>query len=119
MKNTKILKNKLIQLENDINSNPGFNIKLNQQGKTKEKMSFSGGNGRVWISPFHEQYDIALSGKSLVIEMYNFMRELCGRVPDGYKQTNNNKATFEAPFWRVSDFKLVKEATYYYAGTRK
>jgi len=115
MENTKILKRKLIQLEDEINSNPIHNIKFNQQKVTKENMSFSGGNGRIWINPFHSEYDICLSGKSVEKQMYKFMCDLCGKNHHGYKQT---KPDPHAPFWRVSDFKLVEKAVYHYAKTK-
>ncbi len=116
MKHTEILKRKLIQLSDEINSNFGCEIMFHQQNVKKENMSFSGGNGRIRISPFHEKYDICLRGKSLEKQMYRFMRILCGRKHDSYKQT---KPDPHAPFWRVSDFELVKKAVYHYAKTRK
>ena len=116
MKHTEILKNKLIQLADEVNSEIGSNIKFNQQKIKKENMSFSGGNGRIWIPPFHDQYDICLSGKSIEKQMYGFMQNLCGKEHDGYKQT---KPEPHVPFWRVSDFKIVKKAVYHYAKTRK
>ena len=93
------------------NVSPDNSLKI-----TKENMSFSGGTGRIWIGPFHEQYDICLSGKSLENQMYGFMQNLCSKAHDGYKQT---KPEPHAPFWRVSDFEIVKKAVYNYAKTNK
>ncbi len=115
MENTKILKNKLIQLESEVNSDFMHNIQFHQQKVTKENMSFSGGNGRIWIQPFHSGYDICLSGKSIEKQMYKFMCDLCGQNHTGYKQT---KPEPHAPFWRVDDFKLVEKAVYNYAKTK-
>lgn len=115
MNYTENLKNKLLLLVDEINEQIGSNIKFNQQNIIKENMSFSGANGRIWITPFHSQYDICLSGKSIEKHMYNFMCSICGKKNDGYKQT---KPEPYAPFWRVSDFKLVEKAAYHYAKTK-
>ncbi len=116
MNHTDALKKKLTQLAEEINSNQKSNIKFNQQKITKENMSFSGCNGRIWIAPFHDQYDICLSGKSIEKQMYGFMCNLCSKNQDGYKQT---KPESHAPFWRVSEFELVKKAVYNYAKSKK
>ncbi len=116
MKHTDALKKKLIQLADEINSNKNGNIKFNQQKITKDNMSFSGGNGRIWVVPFHDQYDICLSGISIEKQMHGFMCNLCSKSQDGYKQT---KPEPHAPFWRVSDFELVKKAAYHYAKSKK
>ncbi len=115
MENTKILKSKLIKLEEEVNSNSVYNIKFHQQQVTKENMSFSGGNGRIGIQPFHSEYDISLSGKSVEKQMYKFMCDLCGKNHNGYKQT---KPEPWQPFWRIADFKLVEKAVYHYAKTK-
>jgi hypothetical protein len=116
MNYTESLKKKLLLLADEVNAKTGGNIKFNQQKVTKENMSFSGANGRIRIQPFHGQYDICLSGQSIEKQMCGFMCDICGKDNDGYKQT---KPEPHAPFWRVSDFKLVEKATYYYAKTRK
>jgi len=103
-------------LEEEINFNTGCNIKFNQQKKIKEHMSFTGGNGRIGISPSLDKYDITLSGQSLEKQMYSFMSNLCGKENDGHKQT---KPEPHAPYWRISDFELVKNAVSYYSKTRK
>lgn len=40
MENTKILKSKLIELEEQVNSNSAYNIKFHQQDKDKRKHEF-------------------------------------------------------------------------------
>ena len=111
------LRDRLAALEQEINSSGQYNIQLHQQNVHKHHLSFSGGNGRIWISPKAEGYDISLSGKSLERQMYPFMRDLCGRECDGYKQTNERLGKKDNPFWRVSDFELVKKAVFRYAST--
>ena len=116
MKNTEILKTKLLYLEDEINSRKDCSIKFHQQDVTKEHMSFTGGNGRIGVSPSSEKYDIVLSGQSIEKQMYGFLQKTCGKDHDGYKQT---KPEPHAPFWRVSDFELVKKAVLHYAKTKK
>ena len=115
MENTKILKSKLIKLEEEVNSNSVYNSKFHQKQVTKENMSFSGGNGRIWIQPFHSEYDISLSGKSVEKQMYKFMCDLCGKNHNGYKK---NKPEPRQHFWRVAGFKLVEKADYHFAKTK-
>jgi hypothetical protein len=110
MKNTEILKNKLLQLQSEVNINPLHNIKFEQQEAKKENMGFIGGNGKIYIQPFHSEYDISLSGKSIEKQMYQFMCDLCGKR-EGYKHKSRQA------FWRVTDFKLVEKAVYHYAKT--
>jgi hypothetical protein len=90
------------------------NIKFEQQPVKEANMSFTGGNGRIRIEPFHSEYDISLYGKSIEKQMYQFMCDLCGKR-EGYKQT---KPESRQPFWRVTDFKLVEKAVYHYAKTK-
>jgi hypothetical protein len=119
MKNIEVLKNRLLQLEAEVNSNGEIKIQFHQQSVQKKHMCFLGGNGRLWVSPSSDGYDITLSGKSLENQMYTFMRNLCGKECDGYKQTNAKIGKNDAPFWRVNDFKLVKDAVLHYAETKK
>jgi hypothetical protein len=112
MKNTEALKNKLLQLQSEVNANPLHNIEFKQQKKDKKNMSFVGGNGRIYIQPFHSEYDISLSGISIEKQMYQFMCDLCGKR-EGYKHKPRQA------FWRVTDFKLVEKAVYHYAKTQK
>jgi hypothetical protein len=111
------LKSRLAALEQEINSGGQYKVQLHQQDVHKHHLSFSGGNGRIWISPNTEGYDISLSGKSLERQMYPFMRDLCERECNGYKQTNARLGKKDNPFWRVSDFDLVKRAVFHYAST--
>ena len=104
----------------EINSNPGYSdIQFNQQPKYTENMSFSGCNGRIWIQPFHEEYDVSLSGALLEKEFTSEFNKLFNKDFDGYKQSNSNKGTYTQPYWRTSDFFLVKAATQKYAKTLK
>lgn len=82
-------------------------------------MSFSGCNGRLWIQPFHEEYDVSLSGASLEKELTDEFNGLFNKKFDGYKQTNSNEETYRQPYWRTSDFSLVIAATKKYAQTVK
>jgi hypothetical protein len=108
----------LIDIVKEINTFQGsLKITFNQQARQKKNMSFCGGNGRLWVQPVTEGYDVSLSGKSLEKQMYGFMSNLCDRECDGYKQTNMNKGKKENPFWRVADFDKVRKAAYYYAET--
>jgi hypothetical protein len=75
-------------------------------------MSFTGGNGTIYIQPFNSEYDISLSGKSIEKQMYQFMCDLYGKR-EGYKQTKPKQA-----FWRVTDFRLVEKVVYHYAKTK-
>ena len=113
---TDILKNKLRQLESEIIASGASTLMLHQQPVTKENMSFSGGDGRIYVQPTSDGYDISLSGRSLEKQMLKFMTDLCGRSPDGFKQTKPDR---HQPFWRVSDFGLVNKAVIHYSKTRK
>jgi hypothetical protein len=62
-----------MQLKSEVNINPLHNIKFEQQPVKEENMSFTGGNGRICIQPFHSEYDISLSGKSIEKQMYQFI----------------------------------------------
>lgn len=119
MNPTEILKNLLLQLEAEINSTGVHKIQFHQQRVKQNHMGFLGCNGRLWISPSSLGYDIELSGKSLEKQMYPFMQSLCGRECDGYKQKNAKLGKKDSPFWRVNDFKLVKDAVLHYSQTSK
>ena len=119
MKQAEILKNRLMQLVDEANTSPEINIQFNQQRVVKEHMSITGGNGRLYITPSVDGYDISLSGISIEKKMYAFMRDLCGKECDGYKQLNKKIGKENQPFWRVSDFKIVATAIYQYAKTKK
>jgi len=110
---TDILKKNLRRLEDDLNDS-GASIELKQQDKIKANLSFIGGDGRIYINPASDEYDISLSGRSLQKNMLKFMTDLCGRIPDGYKQT---KPEPHQPYWRVSNFALVEKAVIHYSKT--
>lgn len=102
----------LIALEAEVNSqlDSGFvHIKFDQQPGTPKNMSFTGGNGRIYVKPFIrlKKYEIALAGTA--IEMYSFMRDLCGAECAG---ENHRGKTHPEPYWRVDDFEIVKKAVY-------
>jgi|688.fasta_scaffold236373_2 hypothetical protein len=111
------LKKRMLNLLDQINALGNHQLQVHQQRVTKEHLCFMGGNGRIWITPCTAGYDISLSGKSLENQMYPFMRDLCGRECDGYKQTNARLGRKDNPFWRVNDFELVKKAVFRYAST--
>ncbi len=108
----------LKRLEAELHEAGKTHIKLNQQSVKKENMSFSGGNGRIWIQPVAGYYDISLSRKALVAELSSDMRSICGCDCAGYKQTNKKLGKKDQPYWRVIDFKLVRAAVERYSKTR-
>lgn len=110
------LKQRLLELRDQV-SITGKNIELHQQEVKTKNLSFSGGNGRLCIKPNTEGYDISLEGQSIQKQMYPFMKELCGKECDGYKQKNTRLGQLNSPFWRVRDFDLVRKAVIHYAGT--
>lgn len=115
----KILKNELLEFIHAINTSSGDpKLVFNQQDVVRENMSISGCNGRIWISPSSEGYDVSLSGISLEREMYGYMRALFGHECTGYKQRNANKGFKRQPFWRTSDFHKVESVIERYAKTR-
>ncbi|SFK48836.1 hypothetical protein SAMN04488079_11274 [Methylophaga sulfidovorans] len=108
----------LEKLVDEINaSNSNYKIKFNRQVKQTKNMSLSGANGRLGVQPSSVGYDISLSGKSIQKQMYSFMKELCNKECDGYKQLNTKLGKKDQPYWRVSDFSVVKKAAYNYATT--
>lgn len=115
MKHIEVTKSQLNQLIDDINVSSGSELHFHQQDKIKEHMSIIGGNGRLCICPTSDGYDISLSGKSLTNQMHGFMKELCQKECDGYKQKNANLGKLDQPFWRVTDFNLVRKAAEHYA----
>ena len=118
MNQTQLLARQLQRLEEQLNSSGGRGVKFHQQAVKQGNMSFTGGNGRIWISPAPGGFDVALSGKSLRVEMESVMNKLCGKICDGHKQTNRKIGKLDAPYWRVADFKLVESAVTHYAKTR-
>ena len=109
----------LKSLERELHESGSTHVRLNQQRISRENMSFSGANGRIWIQPANGAYDISLSGRALVNELGPAIQSICGRQCDGYKQTNRRLGKADQPYWRVADFALVKAAAHLYAKTRK
>ena len=112
------LAEQLKQLETELHREGKVFIRFNQQPVKKGNMGFSGANGRIWITTVKGCYDVCLSGHSLTRQMSPFMQQLVGRDCDGYKQSNTKIGKFEAPYWRVEDFALVRAAVRHYAKTR-
>ena len=109
------VKKQLQALEVEVNSqsDSGFvRIEFEQQPGTPKNMSFTGGNGRIYVKPFIrlKKYEIALAGTA--IEMYPFIRDLCREECAG---ENHRGKTHPEPYWRVDDFEIVKKAVYQYA----
>jgi hypothetical protein len=117
METTEILKARLLKLEAKINEDGRNKIQYHEQHEDKKNMSFTGGNGRLYVTPSSEGYDISLSGKLLQSQMYPFMRDLCGKECDGYKQTNQKIGKQDVLFWRIEDFALVVKAVRHYSKT--
>lgn len=111
-----ILKSQILNLVDEINESIGIKkIAFNQQAKKKENMSLTGANGRLWIQPTTDGYDVSLSGKSLENEMTPFLTKLFNRREDGYKQSNASQGKLDQPYWRTSDFGLVRQTAIRYA----
>lgn len=119
MQNTDILKNRLVSLCDETNSNSTCStIKFNQQSIVKENMSFTSCNGRIYIQPHQHEYDVSLSGAALEEELRGEFKDLFNKSPDGYKQSNSNTGTYRQAYWRTAEFSLVKTAVERYAKTR-
>lgn len=108
----------LKHLDSELHDAGKIHIRFNQQRVSKGNMSFSGGNGRIWMQPVANHYDLSLSGKALIAEMSSDMNLICGRACIGYKQTNKKLAKQDQPYWRVQDFKLVRAAVDRYSKPR-
>jgi hypothetical protein len=91
-----------------------FDLVYHQQDVARDNQCLMGRNGRLWITSNQWGFDISLSGQSLIGEMTGFMEKLTGHPATGSKQTN-----FWVPFWRVSDWELVRAAAERYSMTRK
>jgi hypothetical protein len=112
------LEKKLKDLETVLRERGETHIKFDQQPKVKENMYFVGGNGRMYIQPVADCFDISLSGKDLTKNLTGEMEKLCG-PRHGYKQANKKLGKQDQPYWRVIDFNLVKAALDLYAKTKK
>jgi predicted HNH restriction endonuclease len=109
-----ITKKKLIDLVVKINEqHPSIGLAYHQQDVTKKNMCVEGCNGKMWIEPMSNWYDISLSGQSLTLEMTGYMKQEFGEKT-GNKQSKPEPS--HQPFWRVDDFKLVEKAVFRYAG---
>jgi hypothetical protein len=87
MNATEILEIRLHRLEAEVNAAGRNKIQFCQERVQRNSMSFIGGNGLLYVTLSFYEFDISLSGKSLQTQMYPFMRDLCGKECDGYKQT--------------------------------
>lgn len=107
-------KKKLENLVAKINTQyPSIGLAYHQQNATKKNMCIMGCNGKLWIEPMSNWYDISLSGQSLTLEMTEYMEQVFG------KKTGNKQSRPEPshqPFWRVNNFELVEKAVFRYAG---
>lgn len=118
--NVNLLEKKLRNLVDSVNlqfTSP--KIEFAQQNVKKENMRVVGGNGRMFIQPFKDEYDISLSGNALEEELYEFMRRLCDKECDGFKQTRPKENKKWQPYWRVDDFNIVIKAVERYSKTTK
>lgn len=101
-------KNQLISLVYKINNdNSGHNLVFHQQKVSKKNMCIKGCNGSLWIEPHQEWYDIGISGQSLTKSMEGLMTSEFG-IKKGNKQSKPEPS--HHPFWRVTDFNLVKKS---------
>jgi hypothetical protein len=105
------LEKRLRAIEAEMHATGYSFIQLHQQTKRRENLSFSGGLGRIYVNPVFDEYDISLSGKLLIEKMFGYMTFLCGSLY-GNKQT---KPLPHQPFWRVSDFSLIKKVVEHYS----
>ena len=113
--NTDILKSQLISLVNEINTSLGcVKLSFHQQPKTPRNISVKGGNGRLTITPTEKGYDIGLSGKSLVNEMYDFLCELTGKAKNDKFGFPREEVSLK---WEVESFLTVKKAVLRYSKT--
>lgn len=111
-----LLKSRLVALVEEINAQGSdYKVKFNQQKVNTYNMSISGANGRMYINPLSDGYDVSLLGESLVEVVYAKIQELFGKPHCGYK----HKGKEYQPYWRTDNFELVKQAVYIYAKTTK
>jgi hypothetical protein len=100
-----LLAGKLQRLEAELQAKGHARLKFNQQRKTRANMSFSGGNGRLWIQPVAGCYDLSLPGHGKNL-----------RQASRWLQANHRRiGKQDQPFWRVENFDLVREAVEKYA----
>ncbi|MFA0252683.1 hypothetical protein AB4480_25050, partial [Vibrio sp. 10N.261.45.A4] len=85
MDKTVLLFERLVKLVELHNSQSGSNLKVLQQEKVKANISIAGGNGRLYVHPNSEGYDVSLSGQSLEHILTPSLVDFFHRSPDGYK----------------------------------
>ena len=105
--NIDVAKKMLERLRDEIEQSTGKVLTMTQQTVARKNMCFKGGNGRIWIQPTNDYWDVSLSGQSVEAELTPVFQKLFGRVNDGFKQT---RPILMQPFWRTTDFRQVKEA---------
>lgn len=111
------LKARLNDLVSKLNDAGGCHLELHQQAVTRKHISLTGGNGRMYVVPTADAFDIALSGISLTQQLTPVMTRICCQAATGYKQRNAKKQQVREPFWRVEDFATVEAAITEYAKT--
>ncbi|MEZ9784067.1 hypothetical protein BCV08_15195 [Vibrio breoganii] len=114
MDKTTLLFERLVKLVERKNIQSGSNFKVLQQEKVKANISIAGGNGRLYVQPSTEGYDVSLSGQSLEHILTSSLVNFFHRPPDGYKQTNANKGFKKQPYWRTDSFKDVETVCAFY-----
>ena len=107
----------LIELVREINNqNPSVGLGFHQQDVSKKNMCVEGCNGKLWIEPMREWFDVSLSGQSLTIEKTPIMLAEFG-LKHGNKQSKPEPS--HQPYWRVYDFESVVRAVYLYADIKR
>lgn len=104
------LKARLAGVASRLNAAGGCHLQLHQQIVTRKHLSLTGGNGRMYVVPTADAFDIVLSGISLTQQLTPVMTRICNQPCAGYKQRNAKKQQVREPFWRVEDFAIVEEA---------
>lgn len=112
------VKARLNWLVSQLNRAGGCHMQLHQQRVTLKHISLTGGNGRMYVVPTADAFDVVLSGASLTQELSPFMTELTGKPCTNYKQRNSKKHQRREPFWRLADFALVEIAVTQYSKTQ-
>ena len=116
MMNIDTLKKQLECIVTVVNlSLPKDAIKFHQQSSNKKNMGVVGNIGTLWVQPTKKGFDVSLSGKDLEAKMYKYMRNLCKKDCDGYKQKNSRIHKKDQPFWSTADIELVINAVFHYA----
>lgn len=114
--NFDVAKKMLERLRAEIEQTTGKALTVTQQDVSRKNMSFKGANGRIWIEPNNDYWDVSPSGQSVESQLAPEFQKLFGRVNDGFKQT---RPIPRQPFWRTTEFQQVKEAALLYSKTEK